>query len=729
MPSWFEQQIAERRKLDDEQLEAAFAQLAASVVGSSGAPRFTIDDVKLTDDAIASVLRYYGARPTHVPDSITDPTERIEYAMRSCGIMKRPVVLEGAWWRDATGAYLGHLKDGETVALLPDSVAGYAYLDPVSHHKVHVNAKTAEALAPEALCFYRPLPARELSLADLMVFIGKSLDGVDYVLLVVASIAVTLVGMLPGLLNNILFGRVIPSGAEEILLPIVVLLVSVAIATSLITATRDIVMARFSTKLDVQIQAATMGRVVLLPPKFFKDYASGDLANRTMAMSQVAQVLAQSVIGTSLSSLLSLAYVVQIFTFTPALVLPALLVIILQTVVSTMITLITLRYNRKEMEANSKLSGMVPALLNAITKIKLAGAEKRAFARWADVYSAYATTVYDRPSLVKASSAFMMPITTFGTIIIYYVAGVSNVSMADFMTFNVCYGAAMAGINQLAQAAMTVATMQPLLELVEPIMKTVPEVEPGKRAITSLTGSIEMQHVTFRYVENGPTILDDLSLKIRSGEYVAIVGRTGCGKSTLLRCLLGFEQPEKGAVLYNGQDIANVDVRSLRSNIGVVMQNGSLFMGDMFTNIIIANPRATMEDAWEAADMAGVGDTIRAMPMGMQTVITEGSGGISGGQKQRILIARAVCGKPRILMLDEATSALDNVTQRQVSDALAGLKCTRVVIAHRLSTIKQADRIILLDNGHIAEEGTYDQLIARGGQFAELVERQRLEGE
>ncbi|MBP3273981.1 MAG: ATP-binding cassette domain-containing protein, partial [Butyrivibrio sp.] len=221
-------------------------------------------------------------------------------------------------------------------------------------------------------------------------------------------------------------------------------------------------------------------------------------------------------------------------------------------------------------------------------------------------------------------------------------------------------------------------------------------------------------------------ILENFSLKIKAGEYVAIVGKTGCGKSTLVRLLLGFEKPEKGAVFYDGKDRERIDLKSLLRKIGSVIQDGKLFYGDIFHNIAIASEKLTQDEAWEAAELAGIADDIKAMPMGMHTIIAEGQGGISGGQKQRILIARAVASKPKILIFDEATSALDNITQRQISEALDGLKCTRIVIAHRLSTIKNCDRILVMDGGKIVEQGTYDELIANKGYFSELVERQQL---
>jgi len=263
--------------------------------------------------------------------------------------------------------------------------------------------------------------------------------------------------------------------------------------------------------------------------------------------------------------------------------------------------------------------------------------------------------------------------------------------------------------------------------MVNPIMETVPEVAEGKQVITKFSGGLELNNVSFRYSDSMPNVIDNLSLKIRPGQYVAIVGETGCGKSTLMRLMLGFETPQRGAVYYDSKDLTTIDLKSLRQKIGVVMQNGGLFQGDIYSNITICAPQLSMEDAWEAAELAGMAEDIRHMPMGMYTMLAEGSGGISGGQKQRLMIARAIAPKPKILMFDEATSALDNITQKKVSESLEQLKCTRIVIAHRLSTIRQCDRIILLEQGKIMEDGTYEELIKQDGRFAQLVKRQHLE--
>ena len=379
------------------------------------------------------------------------------------------------------------------------------------------------------------------------------------------------------------------------------------------------------------------------------------------------------------------------------------------------------------MEQSAKENGLSYALISGVQKVKLSGAEKRAFAKWSEQYAQVARLQYDPPMFLKVNGVISLAISLIGTLVMYAVAVKSGVSVSEYYAFNSAYAMITGAFTSLASIAAMVGQIIPILNMAKPILDTEPEISADKQMVDRISGGIELNNVSFRYSEDMPNVVDDMSLKIRPGQYVAIVGRTGCGKSTLMRLLLGFESPQKGAIYYDGRDMASLDLKSLRRRMGVVMQDGKLFQGDIYSNITISAPWLTLNDAWEAAEMAGVADDIRRMPMGMHTLISEGSGGISGGQRQRLLIARAIAPKPRVLMFDEATSALDNITQRVVSDSLDKLKCTRIVIAHRLSTIRHCDRIIVLDGGHIVEDGTYEELIAQNGYFAELVARQRLD--
>jgi len=379
------------------------------------------------------------------------------------------------------------------------------------------------------------------------------------------------------------------------------------------------------------------------------------------------------------------------------------------------------------MELAAKEKGLTYALISGIEKIRLSGAENRVFSKWIDLYTKEADLKFNPPMLIRLNSVFTTAISLIGTIVMYDIAVRSHVSAADYFAFNSAYAYISSAFAAISEVAIAAATIKPTIDIIRPLMEAEPEKNEGREALAGITGNVELSHVTFRYEKEGRKILDDLSLRIPARQYVAIVGKTGCGKSTLLRLLLGFEKPEQGAVFYDRKDIQTLDLVSLRKQIGTVLQEGDLFSGSIYENITVTSPSLTLDDAWEAAEIAGIADDIRQMPMGMSTVLSEGSGGISGGQRQRIMIAQAVAPKPKILLLDEATSALDNITQKQVSEALDRMRCTRIVIAHRLSTIRHCDRIVVMDGGRIVEDGTYEQLIEQDGLFAELVARQRLD--
>ncbi len=722
---WLESQISVRSRLDTELSERAYAELASSVGQKVAA--LDLDAAQRSDAAARACLAYLGVEPGKVPDDLANADERIEWLCRPTGTMRREVRLEPGWQNCAFGAMLGHLDTGEPVALIPRRVRSYNLIDPASNLKVKVTSEVASHIANDAVLFYKPLPSRPLHVRDLVAFLIGVFDRGDYVLTFIAALAATLIGLVPAWANKVAYGTVVPSGNPSLVAPITAMLLGLAVSTSLIGACRTLVMARVSTKLGVAYEAAAFARVLSLPASFFKNYSSGNLASRVQTVITLAQLLANVLLGVGLSAFLSLVYVLQIGKYASALALPALGVVILQAILTAAVARIINRYEQESMEAEAKLSGTETALLNGIQKIKLAGAEQRAFAKWAHGYATYANPTYNRPAITRVLPATVALVALLGNIAIYYLAGSTGVSMSDYMAFSVAYGQIAGAIMALANMADQAVRIRPMLKMVAPILEATPETARDRPSVSHLTGAIEVSNVSFRYDDRGPYVLNDISFRIRPGEYVALVGKSGCGKSTIMRLLLGFETPERGTIFYGQHDISKIDLHSLRRQIGVVMQDGRLFMGDLASNITISNPTATLDDAWEAAELAGIADDIRKMPMGMQTLVTEGGGGISGGQRQRIMIARAVCGKRRILMLDEATSALDNVTQKHVADSLETLKCTRIVVAHRLSTVRHCDRILVVDDGHIVEEGTYEELIERGGLFAELVKRQRLD--
>ena len=724
---WFDEQIRERIQHDDDSFSDAFAAMAGVVMGER-ISRALNDDRIQARNAIEQILNYYRVKPVELPDNIKDINDQLEYLMRPSGIMRRTVNLERAWYKDAVGAMLGSRKDdGTPVALIPHGLGGYRFFDGKTGKWVRVNKKNAALIDMEAVCFYKPLPLKKLGIRDLLIYIVQCMSIADFVLAGAATLAVSLLGLLTPKIQRLIYGPVIEETNIQLLLAVFGFLISLSLSQLFIGVAKQLILNRLSDKMNIQVQAAGMMRILSLPANFFKEYSSGELASRMNCIGALCSMLANTILTTGFTSLFSLIYITQMAAYGPGLVVPGLIVILCTVLLSLVTTFAQLKIAKKQMQLSAREAGLEYSLITGVQKIKLAGAEKRAFAKWADAYAKQAKLQYDPPAFFKLSGVFSSCVSLVGTVVIYFFTVKTGVSLADYYAFNSAYGMVMGAFTALVGMAGIFAQIEPMLDMVRPIIETIPEISENKKVVTRLSGGIELNNISFRYAENEPLVIDNLSLKIRPGQYVAIVGSTGCGKSTLMRLMLGFETPQKGAVYYDGMDISSLDLKSLRRKIGTVMQNGKLFQGDIFSNIIISAPQLTMDEAWEAAKLAGIADDIEAMPMGMHTIISEGSGGISGGQRQRLMIARAIAPRPRILMFDEATSALDNITQKIVSESLDSLKCTRVVIAHRLSTIRRCDRIIVLDKGKIIEDGTYEDLIEQNGFFAELVERQRLD--
>ena len=724
---WFSEQIRQRMESDQNVLEDSFFRMASVVMDKWSTGRLE-DELLVSREALGDILKYYHHQAGEIPETMTDLNDQLEYILRPTGLMTREVYLEENWQNDAFGPMLAFLKnEGTAVALLPGPLFGYYYKDPSTGRRIRVTRKNTGLFAREALCFYRPMPMKKLNILDLLLYMKSCITFGDVVMIALATLAVTVVGFVEPQAASLLTGEVLKTRNLSLMAGMGIFMLSSAFALQLIDLVRELLMERINTKTSQAVQASVMMRILSLPVSFFRRFSSGELSSRASSVNSVCSMLLNNILNIGLSSLMSLLYISQIFLYAPALVVPSVLVVVATVALSVASSLVQMKISRKKMKLSAEETGMSYAVLNGVQKIRLSGSEKRAFARWGRLYARGAQLDYNPPMFLKINRVLTTAVSLGGTVVLYFLAVKTQVSASDYFAFNMAYGKVMAAFSALAGIAISAASIKPVLEMAEPILKAEPEVTSEKQRVDRVSGQIEINNVSFRYEEDTPYVLTNLSLSIRAGEYVAIVGRTGCGKSTLVRLLLGFEKPERGGIFYDARDLATLDPRTLRKHIGVVTQNGQLFQGDIFSNITISAPQLTLDEAWEAAEIAGIAEDIREMPMGMQTLISEGQGGVSGGQKQRLMIARAVAPKPRILIFDEATSALDNKTQKQVSEALDRLKCTRIVIAHRLSTIRHCDRILVMDQGAIIEEGTYEELIAKKGAFAELVERQRLD--
>lgn len=713
---WFDSQLRDRELQDQNRMDEAFIRMAGAVMGTKGYEDF-LDEKSQSLSVIEQILRYYHLTPGSIPESVSDFNEQLNMMMRPHGIMYRHVRLTQGWHKDADGPMIVIRKsDNKKVAIFPNKAGNYKYM------RGHENEYEADAI-----CFYKPFPLRKMSMTDVLKYAASTISAADIAVIVLFTLIITLVNSIIPTLTNMLLKTAGENRSIHYLMTIFIFFACTSVSALLFGGAKNMVIARIENRMRLNVNAATIMRILSLPTDFFRQFSAGELSERVESMNTMCEHFLEAFLDTGLYAICSFIYVFQIFKFARALALPAVIIMLLTLIVTLLTTSARIKIDKQVAANTAAERGISYGLILGIQKIKLAGAEKRAFAKWADKYYEGAALKYNPPGIIKLNSVINLGLSLIGTFILYLLAVMNNISAADYYSFNTAYALMAGAFAALAGLTATFAGFRTSLSMATPILEAEPEISQEKTVLERFTGNIEMSHVYFRYSETMPYVLDDFSIKIKPGEYVAIVGKTGCGKSTLLRLLLGFETPQRGMISYDHKDMKSIDLKSLRSRIGVVMQNGELFTDDIFSNITISAPTLSINEAWEAAEIAGVADDIREMPMGMSTLIGEGIGGISGGQKQRILIARALATKPKVLFLDEATSALDNITQKNVSDALAKLKCTRVVIAHRLSTIKECDRILVLKDGKIVEDGNYEELIGKNGYFAELVENQRVD--
>ncbi|NIS83196.1 MAG: NHLP bacteriocin export ABC transporter permease/ATPase subunit, partial [Anaerolineales bacterium] len=628
----------------------------------------------------------------------------------------RQVALRGEWWRTDSGPLLGFWEEDEQpVALLPTSPRSYELVDPVRRDRTPVTPEVDSRLSPFAYTFYRPFPNRMLTARDVLRF-GLQGNEDDLLKVVLMGAAAGLLSLLPPVATKLIFNTIIPAAERGLLFQIGLALFLVALATGIFQIIRSLAMLRVQSRMDATIQAAIWDRILSLPVPFFRNYTSGDLGVRAMGITEIRRLLSGHIMTTILSSLFSVFNLVLLFIYSSSLALVALILVLIVVIATLLTGKLQIRYQRTLSEVQGQVSGKVLQFLTGVSKFRVAGAERRAFALWSDVFTSQRRLAFKARRVGNNLLVFNAGYPVFASLAIFAVVSSSaqaELPTGDFLAFNLAFTQFLVAVLSLGSIMVTLFGIVPIFERARPILEALPEVDELKTDPGDLIGEIEVNHVSFRYREDGPLILEDVSIRIQAGEFVAFVGPSGSGKSTLLRLLMGFETPESGGIFYDGQDLCGLDLRAVRQQIGVVLQSAKIMSGDIFTNIVGASPYMTVDDAWEAARMTGLDDDIKLMPMGMNTVVSEYGSNLSGGQRQRLLIARAIINKPRILFFDEATSALDNRTQDIVSRSLESLQTTRVVIAHRLSTIMAADRIYVFESGRIVQTGTYKELINR----------------
>ncbi|GGV22769.1 NHLP family bacteriocin export ABC transporter permease/ATPase subunit [Streptomyces longisporoflavus] len=651
-----------------------------------------------------------------------DPVEQVAVASR---IRTRAVRLDGRWWRENTGPLVGHrAASGQPVALLWRR-GGYESVHPTSGRRMRVDQSNADEFEPQGIMFYRPLPDKTLTPWRLFRFSLRGTGG-DVRNLAIAGLVTVAIGALVPIATGQVLGVFVPNGEKSLIVQVSLAVMITSIVSAAFMLLQNLTILRMEGRMESTLQPAVWDRLLRLPTRFFASRSTGELASAAMGVSAIRRVLSGIGPVALQSSTIGAMNLVLLLLYSVPLALAALGMLVVIAAVFLTLGLWELRWQRRLVELSNKLNNQAFQTLRGLPKLRVAGAESFAYAAWAGEF-ARSRELQQRAGRIKNVTTVLnsvyLPLCTLVMFILLAGPARGSLTAGEFLTFSTAVTMLLTSVTQLTGALISAAAVLPMFEQIKPVLDEEPEVRGASTQPGELQGEIEARGLSFRYADDGPLVLDDVSLSIRPGEFVAVVGPSGCGKSTLLRLLIGFDKPVAGNVLYDGQDLSALDQAAVRRQCGVVLQNAQPLTGSIL-DCICGAETFTQEEAWEAAAMAGLAEDIKRMPMGLHTMIS-GGGAVSGGQRQRLMIAQALIRRPRVLFFDEATSALDNETQRTVIDSTRALNATRIVIAHRLSTVLDADRVIVMSEGRVVQQGPPAQLLAdTSGRLHELVRRQ-----
>ncbi len=567
---------------------------------------------------------------------VRDPLDAIA---RASNIRIRRIRLKDGWWHQDSGPLLAYtLEDNRPVAVLPVNDNRYEIIDCYQQQRIKCDQKTAATLSPIAYTFYRPLPVDIPNILPILQFAFKDRSKELFTILA-AGIAIALLGMIVPQATAILIDQAIPDADKSLLFQIALGLVATTLGASLFQVTQAIAILRLESFADTSTQAAVWDRLLNLKASFFREYSIGDLSDRVSVITQIRQKLSNTLLKSLFSSLFSLLNLGLLFYYSLPLALVATFVALIYVLVTIVSGILTLRKVRPLINMQGKLFGMMVQIINGVAKFRTAGAESRAFAYWGRQYRHQlglmmaAQNIEDNLVVINSSLSAITPAIIFAlTTSLLQESRVdgSSFSTGTFLAFNAAFGTFISGATSLSTTIVDILETLPLWERAQPILQATPEINSSKSGPGRLSGRIEVKKITFAYCDDGPLTLDNVSLQAEPGEFIALVGASGSGKSTLLRLLLGFNTPTSGSINYDGQELAALDIGAVRRQLGVVLQNSHLMSASIYENIS-SNANLTMEEAWNAAQMAGLAADISTMPMGMHTIVSEGGSNLSGG--------------------------------------------------------------------------------------------------
>lgn len=720
--------LKEIQNYEEAILKDALASLDAEISGQykSVLSQDASDRICPLIDQLLEVMRI---RKKWLPKKKLSFKDQLEYQLRPYGLMYRFSKAEGEWYKKDDGPMIAELTDGRLV-LLRRHTYTYYFIDPDSRKKIFINSGTRDIVSGPLIRFYRSLPDDPSKKRSMLLWLAKEFRFREVIRIVLFTLGAILCGTLLPVIYKTTLQTILESSENydvfSAFLTFLILFFPFILIRFIFSIAKEKLIRNLSFRISGNVQTAFMIKIYSMPAGAITKYTAGEIGHQVIQLGVLVNRIISEALLIGLTGVLSLFYLSSVAGYAPELVTVTLFYVAIATIINIYAAKKKAEVSLENLEYRSEAQGMTYSMIRGLQKLYLSGAETRGFVKWTETYKKGLKPKYRPP----VSTVVVKPLTTaiFALCLMssFRIADSMNLSKDSFYAYYLAFAMLIGAVTETFNHMLAISETTPLLKLLTPILMEDTETESDRVSVNTLSGEVAMSKVTFQYSADDRLILDNVSFKVKKGEYVAIVGKSGCGKSTLLRLLLGFERPIRGDVFYNNQPLRSLDLRSVRSKLGVVLQSSTVMRGTVEDNIKLNAPDATEEEVWEAVRLSGLEDDVLKLPLRLNTPLPLGGKGMSGGQIQKILIARAIVGNPKIMIFDEATSALDNISQKHISESLESLKCTRIVVAHRLSTVRKCDRILVLDGGKFVEEGSYDELMAKNGFFAELVKRQQV---
>ena len=695
-----EKELNRLRKKHDENIQAAYVNII----------RF---DTKSYKSELEIILDYFGIDYNIEADTFEKQLDEIK---NKYDINYRIITLSHNWYQNSM---LPLLVSGK--AVIPDFMGKCNCYS--NNKKISISDKNADKFDNTALCFYRGFGEDKISRLSLIKYMLKCISVKEYIAVIGSMIAVMLFSTVMPQAEYYIFNNLIPSGTKSDIFPVGCLLIGVIIISLVIYLFRGIVAANIPILISVHLQGAVISRLLKIKAGFFNGQKSGSLSSSIIKISDISEIFSGDVIAELMSFVLSVIYAFEIYIYAGEFMGYVYLAFVIVLILTVLNALYFNKYSSNFSKKTNEMTGFVYELFSSMENVKVNNADSVMFNRWSSVYSD-SLKAQKKPFITKYYKGIYAFIISVFTLVIFRTGICEDTSAAGFITFMSLYGLFIGSVGGISSVLNAVADFNSAYNQLEVFFTAEMEKTENKQNIDNFRGNVEFSNVSFKYTDSGNYVLENINFNIKKGQKIGIAGKSGCGKSTLIRLLLGFELPEKGRIFIDNKDLSEINLSSYRKKLGVVLQSSKLIPADIFSNITLTSPESTNEDVNKVVEMVGLKEDIEKMPMGLHTFVSDDNLTISGGQKQRILLARAIIGKPSLLVLDEATNALDNITQTAITRYIDSSDATAIIVAHRLSTIKNCDNIIVLDGGRISEQGSFNDLIEKEGVFYNLIRNQ-----